>query len=98
MGINVVSENACSGCWAEFRHIYYSIGDDKTALAGTTFVLGEVKKMPRVDECVIIGTCAKAVADQGAFVPGCPPHHREIEKAARRVSSLPPAEHDPFDV
>ena len=98
MGINIVSENVCSGCWAEFRHIYYSLGEDRTELKGTTFVLGQVKKMPSVDKCVVIGKCAKAVANQGEFVQGCPPHHKEIEKAARSVSGMPVAEHDPFDV
>ena len=98
MGINVVSENVCSGCWAEFRHIYYSLGKDRTKLKGTTFVLGQVRKIPRVDKCVIIGRCAKAVAHQGVFVEGCPPHHKEIERAAREVSGLPVAEHDPFGV
>ena len=98
MGINIVSENVCSGCWAEFRHIYYSLGEDRTELKGTTFVLGQVKKMPSVDKCVVIGKCAKAVANQGEFVQGCPPHHKEIERAAREVSGLPVAEHDPFGV
>ena len=92
MGINIVSQNVCSGCWAEFRHIYYSLGKSRNQLKGTTFVLGQVEDMPSTDKCVIIGKCAKAVADRGIFVKGCPPNHEEIEKAARKVSGLPPAE------
>ena len=98
MGMNVISKNACSGCWAEFRHIYYSLGQDRAKLKGTTFVLGQAREMPCLDKCIIMGNCAKAVADQGVFVPGCPPHHKEIEKAARKVSGLPDAEHDSYDV
>jgi len=37
---------------------------------------------------VVIGNCAKAVAGCGRFVPGCPPHHIEIDAAARDVSGI----------
>jgi uncharacterized protein (DUF362 family) len=98
MGINVIAENACSGCWAEFRHIYYSLDKDRPKLAGTTFVLGQIKEIPNVDKCIILGKCAKAVALKGRFVPGCPPDHKDIEKAAREVAGLPPAKPSQYDV
>jgi len=46
MGIRVVSKNVCSGCWAEFRDIYYTLGEERTKLRGYTFVLGEVHTAP----------------------------------------------------
>ena len=98
MGINIVSKDVCSGCWAEFRHIYYSLGEERTALTGTTFVLGQVEETACKDKCVVIGKCAKSVANQGIFVKGCPPDHKEIEKAARKVVGLPVAGNDPFEV
>ena len=88
MGIQVVNNKACSGCWAEFRHIYYSLGADRTKLKGVTFALGHLEDLPPCEHAIIIGNCAKAVAAQGEFVPGCPPHHAEIEIAARRVSGI----------
>ena len=81
MGIEVVAHNACSGCWAEFRHLYYSLGDQRGKLAGLRFVLGQVDKVPAGTKTIIIGRCAKVVADSGRFVNGCPPHHCEIEAA-----------------
>ena len=83
MGIEVVNRCACSGCWAEFRHIYYSLGEKRTMLKGLTFVLGKVEELPCLDRPVILGECAKAVADHGIYVGGCPPDHGAIERAAR---------------
>jgi len=83
MGIQVISRNACSGCWAEFRHIHYSLQDDRVKLKGTTFVLGRVEDLPPVENAIIIGRCAEAVAGRGVYVRGCPPHHSAIEAAAR---------------
>lgn len=88
MGIRVISENACSGCWAEFRHIYYSLGEERSQLAGTTFVLGHVTELPSLEKVVILGHCARAVAAAGLYVPGCPPHHTTIEQAAREVDGF----------
>ena len=88
MGVEVISQNVCSGCWAEFRHIYYSLGADRARLAGVTFALGRLEELPEREKAVIIGNCAKAVADRGHFVPGCPPHHFQIDAAARKVSGL----------
>jgi len=88
MGVEVISRNVCSGCWAEFRHIYYSLGAERTKLAGLTFALGRLEELPERDKVVVIGNCAKAVAGHGRFVPGCPPHHFEIEAAAREASGL----------
>lgn len=88
MGVEVISQNVCSGCWAEFRHIYYSLGAERAKLAGLTFALGRLDELPERDKVVVIGNCAKAVAECGHFVPGCPPHHFEIEAAAREVSGL----------
>ena len=42
MGIEVVGRNVCSGCWAEFRHIYYSLGEQKDKLKGCNVMLGQV--------------------------------------------------------
>jgi len=88
MGVEVISQNVCSGCWAEFRHIYYSLGPDRAKLAGVTFALGRLEELPERDKVVVIGNCAKAVAGCGRHVPGCPPHHFEIDAAAREVSGL----------
>lgn len=88
MGVEVVSNNVCSGCWAEFRHIYYSMGDDRNKLNGITFVLGRITELMQRDKAIIIGNCAKAVAECGSFVPGCPPHHFEIDAATRKVSGI----------
>ena len=83
MGIEVVSHGACSGCWTEFRHIYYSLGEERAKLKGLTFVLGRVEKLPWSDRPIILGECARAVADRGIYLPGCPPDHDDIERAAR---------------
>ena len=83
MGIEVVSHNACSGCWAEFRHIYYSLGEERTRLKGLAFVLGKVEKLACMDRPIILGECARAVADRGIHLAGCPPHHDDIERAVR---------------
>ena len=88
MGVDVISRNVCSGCWAEFRHIYYSLGADRAKLAGLTFALGRLEELPEREKVVVVGNCAKAVAGCGCFVPGCPPHHFEIDAAAREVSGL----------
>ena len=88
MGIDVISQNACSGCWAEFRHIYYSLGEERTKLKGLTFVLGKVGETPCPDGAIILGECARTVADRGTFLPGCPPHHDEIERAARERAGM----------
>lgn len=88
MGIEVIGHNACSGCWAEFRHIYYSLGKQKDMLKGLTFVLGKVEELPALDRPIILGRCAQAVADRGVFLPGCPPHHDDIEKAARERAGI----------
>jgi len=88
MGIQVISNNVCSGCWAEFRHIYYSLGQDRTKLAGLTFALGRVTELHPCEKAIIVGNCAKEVAMGGCFVPGCPPHHFAIEAAARQVSGI----------
>jgi uncharacterized protein (DUF362 family) len=88
MGIQVISHNACSGCWAEFRHIYYAMQNDRTKLRGTTFILGRVEDIPRVEKVIVIGQCARAVCDRGVYVPGCPPHHTAIEKAARQQAGI----------
>ena len=53
-----------------------------------TFVLGRVKELPQRDRAVIIGNCARGVANCGHFVPGCPPNHVEIDAAARKVSEI----------
>jgi uncharacterized protein (DUF362 family) len=88
MGIEVISKDACSGCWAEFRHIYYSLGDDRSKLKGTTFVLGRTKTLPLLEKAVILGKCAKAVSGCGLYVAGCPPHHDRIEHAARKIAGI----------
>ncbi len=90
MGIQVISSNACSGCSAEFRHIYYSLGEERAKLAGLTFVLGKVSELPPGEHTLIIGQCAHAVAHCGAYLPGCPPHHTRIEALARRLAGLEP--------
>lgn len=88
MGINVINCKACSGCWAEFRHIYYSLGADRAKLAGLTFALGRLEELEPREKTIIIGNCARAMQEFGRFVPGCPPHHSAIEIAAREVSGL----------
>lgn len=90
MGIKVVSCNACSGCWAEFRHLYYSLGNQRTKLQGMTFVLGQVKELPKAagEKVIVLGKCAKAVSDRGRYVPGCPPHHSAIEQAACEAAEI----------
>ncbi len=88
MGVEVISNNVCSGCWAEFRHIYYSMGEDRNKLNGVTFVLGKITEIMQRDKAVIIGNCAKSAASGGCFVPGCPPHHTEIDAATRKVSGI----------
>ena len=78
MGIEVVSKDVCSGCWTEFRDIYYTLKDNRARLQGFTFVLGKVENPPKGDKVVVLGNCAKAVAACGAYCPGCPPHHLDI--------------------
>ncbi|HOF89996.1 MAG TPA: hypothetical protein PLZ36_18115, partial [Armatimonadota bacterium] len=68
--------------------IYYSLRGDRARLAGTAFALGRLEELPAREKLVVIGNCAKAVAGCGRFVPGCPPHHIEIDAAARDVSGI----------
>lgn len=96
MGIEVVAHNACSGCWAEFRHIYYSLGEQRGKLAGMRFVLGQVRDLPPGPKTVIVGRCAKAVAGCGRFIKGCPPHHSQIEAAACAEADIDPARVDTY--
>ena len=99
MGIRVISRNVCSGCWAEFRHIYYSLRDQRAKLAGITFVLGQVEDLPpdiEPGKLVILGRCAKRLKARGAYVPGCPPHHSDIEKALCPLADIDPAKIDSY--
>lgn len=85
MGISVVSRNVCSGCWTEFRHIYYELKEDRKKLAGYTFVLGQVDDAPKGDKTVVLGKCASRAASCGAYCPGCPPHHTAIAETVRKL-------------
>ncbi len=85
MGISVVSRNVCSGCWTEFRHVYYELKEERKKLAGYTFVLGQVEEAPKGGKTVVIGTCASRVASCGAYCSGCPPHHTAIAETVRRL-------------
>ena len=96
MGIEVVAHNACSGCWAEFRHIYYSLGEQRGRLSGLRFVLGEVRDLGPGPKTIVVGCCAKAVAGSGRFVQGCPPHHSQIEAAACAEADIDPARIDTY--
>jgi uncharacterized protein (DUF362 family) len=84
MGIEVVARNVCSGCWAEFRHIYYELKEQREKLKGYVFVLGSVKNPPRGDKVVVLGNCAKEAAPCGEYCAGCPPHHDEIAAVLRK--------------
>ncbi len=99
MGIEVIGRNVCSGCWAEFRHIYYSLGNQKDKLKGLTFALGQVAAddVPRQDKVIVLGKCAKAAAACGLYVPGCPPHHADIEKAACQAAGADAGKIDTYD-
>ncbi len=88
MGVEVISRNVCSGCWAEFRHIYYSLKEDRGKIEGVTFLMGRVTELIDRDKMVVIGNCARAASGSGCFVPGCPPHHFEIDAAARKVAGI----------
>jgi len=88
MGIDVISKDACSGCWAEFRHIYYSLGEKKSKLKGISFILGRVGEQPLMKRAIVLGKCAKGASGCGVYVPGCPPHHDAIEKAARELAEI----------
>ena len=85
MGIRVVARNACSGCWTEFRHIYYELKEDRAKLKGYTFVLGRVDEVPKGDKVVVLGDCAAAGGTGGAYCPGCPPHHTVITETVRKL-------------
>ena len=90
MGINVLSKNVCSGCWTEFRHIYYGLGEERSKLQGYTFVLGAVDGVPPGDKTVVLGKCAKEAAACGSYCPGCPPHHDHIEAVVRELIAREP--------
>jgi uncharacterized protein (DUF362 family) len=96
MGIEVVAHNACSGCWAEFRHIYYSLGDQRGKVAGLRFVLGQVRDLSPGPKTIVVGSCAKAVAGCGRFVEGCPPQHSQIEAAVCAEADIDPAKIDTY--
>lgn len=85
LGIRILAENVCSGCWTEFRDLYYSLKDERERLRGFTFVLGRVKNPPKSEKVVVLGNCARKAAACGAYCAGCPPHHLDIVDAVRRI-------------
>lgn len=90
-GATIVEKEACTGCMGEMvsTFIYLNRAGFGDRLGDLTLVLGTPDEVPATEiPPVIVGRCARAFRECGAFVPGCPPHGFAITDAACQVLGI----------
>jgi uncharacterized protein (DUF362 family) len=85
-GVNIIEgKSACSGCNGELMGALTAINSygDHRALDGLTVILGNARRneVAATEKTVILGKCARNLADLGLFARGCPPMYDDIIRA-----------------
>jgi len=80
-GVTMIERNSCTGCMGEVQStfIYLKAAAFDSALSRLAVVMGSVDEVPPLrHRPLVVGDCASRHRELGEFVPGCPPHGREI--------------------
>lgn len=80
-GVTLIEKDACTGCMGEVQStfIYLKAAAFDSALSRLAVVMGSVDEVPLLrHRPLVVGNCASRHRELGEFVPGCPPHGREI--------------------
>ncbi len=87
--VELIEKNACTGCIGEISN---SLGFLKlsglTKIGDLKLIVGTPDVIPEEGEMVIVGICAEKFKEAGIYVPGCPPHGREIALAVSKKLNL----------
>ena len=88
--ISVIESKACTGCIGEIRNMVGFLENSglMSQLNDLKVITGSPEVIPEEGEKIIVGKCAEKYKDLGFFVPGCPPHGREIALAVCRKFNL----------
>jgi len=93
-GIFIFKKGACSGCRSTMESLIAGLekGEKVDLLKGWTILFGQSVSFPdRLEGRLLnIGTCTRKYKDKGHYIPGCPPHPKDIasllEKRRERKS------------
>lgn len=81
-GIFVHEDSACSGCRHTMEAVMTNLERENQLdlLKGYTLIFGQMASIPSSPkgELVNIGTCTRKYKDKGEYIPGCPPHPKDI--------------------
>ena len=83
--VRLIERNSCTGCMGEIQStfIYLKAAGYGSALSRLTVIMGDVEEVPTLPgRPLVVGKCASRHRELGVFVPGCPPHGREITDKA----------------
>lgn len=81
-GILIFEKGDCSGCRSTMESLLATMdkGGNLDLLKGWTILFGQSVSLPgdHAGELLNIGTCTGKYKDKGHYIPGCPPHPKDI--------------------
>lgn len=89
--LSLIENNACTGCIGEIRNMLGFLDNSGLikSINKLQVITGNPQKIPEEDTTsIVIGKCAYKYRDRGTFIPGCPPHGKEIALNVCRLLNL----------
>lgn len=90
-GVTIIEgEAACTGCTGELLGALSAIREAaySHALEALTVIIGNPSKTRTTTKTVVLGKCARQLANLGFYVKGCPPHADDMIKAICKVCGI----------